>query len=289
MATYLPGSKAVGGTTSTATAWINEVWANEFDVLAYEEAVGYPNFTEFPPLHGRMHVPKIDNLSRVSLGDATAGNNLTFSANTETELLFTPSTTVVPVEVNLPAIVRAMKNPQDALKKACEMSIAEGIDQSALTLAGLLTTNVVDNTGLNIDRAAILDADQKLAAGAKGYYRAGASGGIMIVGVAQKDDILTISEITSAQVRGDSANPTVTGWVAQAYGISFYESGNVQISGAVLNNVLFIKRAFAISFNQRPTVFTQGYQMVNRIFCWADFGYGTVRDQYAVLIKTLAS
>src|SRR3990172_3369069 len=120
MPTYLPGTK--GGTTSTATAWINEVWASDFDVLAYEEAVGYPNFTEYPPLHGRMHVPKIDNLSRVSLGDATAGNNLTFSANTETELLFTPSTTVVPVEVNLPVIVRAMRDPQDALKKACEMS-----------------------------------------------------------------------------------------------------------------------------------------------------------------------
>lgn len=281
MATYLAGT--------TGAKWVDQVWNEEIDVLCYEEQV-FANKIQVKGRTGsQMHFPKSDNLSRASLGDSTAGNNLTFVANTETEATLTPATTVVPVEVNLPLIARMAGDPSDMLKKSIEMSLAEGVDVNCLTLVSALTTNVVGNNTDNLTKGLILDADQKLSATAKQYYKAGSGGGICIVGVTQKDDILDISDITNAQIRGDSANPVVSGWVAKAFGISFYESGNVQISASTLYNVLFIPRAFAIAYNEKPSVKMEEYQLVKRIIGWVDFGYTTVRDQYAVQMKSIST
>lgn len=275
-------------TTTTAAKWVDQVWAKDIDVLAYEEEVFANKIVDTGRTGSTFHYPKHDNLSRATLTEANAAN-LTFVANTETEATMSPATTVVPVEVTLTLIARMMNDPSDMLKSSIEQSLAEGIDVTALTLVSALTTNVVGNNVDNFTKALILDADQKLSATAKKLYTAGGGQGMCIVGVTQKDDLLDISDITNAQFRGDTVNPVVSGWVAKAFGIRFFESGNVQIASSTLWNVLFITRAFIIGFNQRPTVRMEEFQLVKRIIGWVDFAYATLRDQYACAIKTIST
>lgn len=274
MASYRPGTEA--------DKWLNEVWAREIDVLAYEEQVFISNISESDRLFKKLHIPLHANLSRASLANSDTGSSLTFVANTESEVTVTPGATVVPVEVSAHTISRMQNDPDDMLKRSIEMSLAEGVDVAGLALVSALTTNIVGSGATNLTKSDILDGLQKLAAGAKMYFKPGKTDAICIVHANQVDDILSISDITNAQFRGDSANPGVSGWVAKAFGCKFYETGNVATSGGTAYNVMFIPRAFTISYNQRPTVKSEDFQLTKRIIGWTDYGVATVRDQYAV-------
>jgi hypothetical protein len=184
-------------------------------------------------------------------------------------------------------IARAIQDPRGVLRGSLVSAIAQQIDIVALQAVASLTTNPISSSG--ISKGDITKAVALGAAGGKQFWKPGQNGPFCVVHVSQVNDLLNIDGITNAQIRGDDANPVVTGWVAKAYGVDFYESGNVYVTGGNCYNVVCIPRAFGISYNQRPTPKVDEFMLTFRVYCWTDVGVGIVRDAYAVQIVAPAT
>jgi hypothetical protein len=238
---------------------------------------------------GLLTVPFLAN---VAAAQATAGSmsgqSLTYTANTEGSATLTPASFYAAQEVDLPVILRAVEDPEGKIREGLSSSIAAIIDSTALSRVASLTTNLVTAAG-GLVKASILSAIKLGATGGKQFWKPGTSGPFCCLHVSQIDDVLNITDITSAQWRGDRVNPIVTGWVATAFGVDFYESGNVYTAGGNAYNVMCIPRAFGMSYNQKPQVLLQEFGLAVRIICWADFATNIVRDAYAVQILSPAT
>ncbi len=267
--------------TTTAAKWVDQKW-DAIDVAAYEEQIYANLIKERKSSHGQLHVPFHAN---VSTGAVSAGNatSLSFSANTESEATLSPTTYSAQQEVEMALVVRAVQDPEGVLQESLKLAIAQVVDQQALTLVASLSTNIVNAAG-GIDNASILSAIRAGAQGGKQFWYPGKANAFCVVHVGQIDNMLAITNIVQAQWRGDRVNPIETGWVANAYRVDFYESGNVYTTGGTAYSVMQIPRSTSISYNQRPKVMVQEYQMANRIICWTDFAVGIIRDAYAVAI-----
>ncbi len=273
---------------TTAATWIKQEW-DPIDVAATEEMIFGELISQRKKAFGQLTVPYLANVpaSQATTG-SMSGQSLTYTANTEGSATLTPVPYYAAQEVDLPVIVRAVQDPEGVIRQNCIDSITAIIDSTALSKVALLTGNIVSAPG-GLVKASILSAIRLGATGGKKLWKPGQTGPFCCIHVSQVDNLLDISEITSAQIRGDRMNPVVTGWVASAYGVDFYESGNVYVTGGNAYNVMCIPRAFGMSYNQRPQVLLQEFGLAVRIICWSDFSTNVVRDAYAVQIVTPAT
>lgn len=281
MATYTPDGDAAN--------WLEKVYPAELDVLCYERAVGYPLARKLPRPGDEINIPKFDNLSSTVISE-TLTPDLTYVSNTETKFTASARSRVTPVQISMPVLVRMAQDPEDEIRQAIEKSVVSGIDSDFFSLAGSLTTNIVGDPGADLDFATLAEAHQKLVTGAKEFFEPRErSKAVCVVAGTQDDALISISQITNAQIRGDRMNPIVSGWVATAFGVDFYESTNIQVSGGQANNVMFVPRAMGVGFNQDPTIIDQEFQIWARFICWTDYVFGTIRDQYAVQVRSIAT
>lgn len=281
MATYTPGGDAAN--------WLEQVYPAELDVLCYERAVGYPLARKLPRPGETINIPRFDNLSSVVLSE-TATPDLTYLTNTETKFTASARTRVTPMQVSMPTLVRMALDPEDEFRAAIEKSIVSGVDSDFFSLAGSLTTNIVGDPLTDLDFPTIAEAHQKLVTGAKEFFEpGGTSKAVCVVAGTQDDALISIDRITNAQIRGDRMNPIVSGWVATAIGVDFYESTNIQVSAGQANNIMFVPRFGGVGFNQDPTIIDQEFQIWARFIAWVDYVFGTIRDQYAVQVRSIGT
>jgi len=273
---------------TTAVTWIKNMW-DPIDVAATEEMIFAELISQRQKAYGLLTVPFMANTPALAASAGSmSGQSLTYDAPTEGSATLAPSPYYAAKEVDLPVIVRAVQDPEGKIRENLLDAITAIIDSTALSrVASLITNQVVAGTG--ITKAAILSAIRLGATGAKKLWKPGQSGPFCCLHVSQIDDILNITDVTSAQMRGDRQNPIVTGWVATAFGVDFYESGNVYTTGGNAYNVMCIPRAFGMSYNQRPQVLLQEFGLAVRLICWSDFATNIVRDAYAVQIVTPAT
>src|SRR5436190_18337960 len=216
--------------TTTALRWLKEVWAPKLDILAYDVATFWPLISDIGPIGNVGHIALAGNLARTTPG-ATSFDDLTFSANTETQVTLAAATLAVPVQLAKNVLVRMVGDGVMQMEGAVRNSIAEGIDNACLQDVSALVNNIVGDGVAPIDKAMILDAVQKLASGAKSMWEPGKMDAYCVIPATQIDDLLSISDITSAQSCGDGVSPAVTGWVVKAFGVNFYETTQCQTVG----------------------------------------------------------
>ena len=284
MSTYTPDGNAAN--------WLETVYPAELDVLCYEKAVGYTQARKLPRPGDVLVIPRFDNLSSVVISETLAAEDgLTYVGNAETKFTASARSRVTPMQVTWPVLKRMAMDPQDEFRQAIEKSVVSGIDSDFFSLAGSLTTNIVGDPLADLDFATLAEAHQKLVVGAKEYYEPGGkSKAVCVVAGTQDDALISISQITNAQIRGDRLNPLVTGWVATAFGVDFYESTNIQVSGGQANNIMFVPRFGGVGFNIDPTVMdVQKFQIWMRFICLSDYVFGTIRDQYAVQVRSIGT
>jgi hypothetical protein len=282
----ISGSGYTPGSTGTANKWVAEEWAKRFDVQAYEKAAIWSKIDDVGRVGATLHIPKHDNLTAATVGGTTEMSSfgLTFSANTETDIQFTPSTVNVNVSVNDNTLQRMQFDPMDDLRASMESAISQFIDQDVASLFTSLSTNIVGDYATDIDLAKILEARSLCKAGAKQFADPGKY--LFFYHHLQDDNVMSIGNLTQAYARGDSQNPQVSGVIQEAYGIQFIPTGNIRNSGGGFNNCLCVGRAFGIGFNQRPTVKAQPNGLATFLLAYADYGKQTKRDAYAVLVKS---
>jgi hypothetical protein len=275
-------------TTTTGAKLIPEKWS-DIDINTNEEMVFADKIIDKGTVNGKLHIPLMASIAANTLS-AGSGSNLTFTANTETEATFSPATRYAAVEIEKPVQARApMMDIQGSYKKNLEFTLAAIIDQDCLQDVASLSQIVSAPSGL--DLATTLDASGKVVQSAKRLFKAGQSTGVCIVPASQYDEIMSILNYTSAQVRGDDTNPLVGGWIVKAGGFKYFETGNCYVTGGNAYGVAMItgdnelkSGPFAIGYNQRVQPLVQEYQLTDRVILWSDFAHNILRDAYGVAL-----
>ena len=141
------------------------------------------------------------------------------------------------------------------------------------------------NAAAGVTRADITEAYGKGATNAKNHWKVGSSEVFGILHPSQINNVLNQDALVSAQYRGGNDNATRTGWMTEAFGVKWYESGNVYVSGGNAYNVIAAKGAFGIAYNWRSEMEApQKFHLVTRLIVSADFAHTPVRENYAVQV-----
>lgn len=280
MATYQPGD--------TGAEWTDEVWPRLIQPAVYEAMVFANKIKEYQKLDNKLHIRKAKTLGRNNLANTASGTSLTYSANTEVDVEITPIATYVAVQLSRSQMAQMNVDPQNVVVTGVQDSLAEGVDSACLADVGSLTTNFVGNAGSNIDRALLLNAMRLVRTNAKMEAVPGRSNLFLVLHPAQYDDLMSIDQLTGADVRGDDSNPNVNGMVFKALGLDVTLSGNVFVD-TMAHNPLFVPSAFGVSYNEPIGVKRQEIELANRVIGYVNYGHGIVWDERACDIRTAAS
>lgn len=268
--------------------------ANEEMMIA--DKFSKPDGVEY--INGNLYFRKIARHAASTLASNATGATLNMNANTETAVAAQPTFIYSGVQVVLNTLTRLVGDIDNvkgtgqlmsAYKKQSMAALATQIDSTSAQLTPSLGTNIVGSGAVDIGKSLILNALQKLITSARDNFKVGQTTAYLCIHPSQANFLLDIPEITAADVRGDSENPNVKGWVWKAWGLNVRESGNIWQSAGVTYNMLFTSDAFAIGYNQRPTVLPlQDIEAYYNLICICEHGEVELFDEYAAQVLTRA-
>lgn len=267
-------------------AHIRKVWAKEIGLEANEEQVGVPHFKQLEKIEGELAFRRFATLNTNSLANSLPGNSLVASGNTEVTISATPQTEYVMTVVNLNTAARCAFDPKVPLRQQMEGAIYERVDRVGLALAGGLTTSIVGSAASTLTDPIIREAKRKLIVAGKSAYKVGKKKFVTIIHPNEFENLDGIESFYRADVRGDSANPLVSGAVYEVRGGYWYESGNVLQDSATRNVMFLPDLTFGIGYNQKYSVKMEEFELLIKLIAWVDFGVLECWDQYGVLINT---
>lgn len=287
MATITPG----GSLTNVVEA----EWAPTFKLQCNEEARIYNTFDTpdgVSKIGNLLHISKISRVAPTTGVAATHdGKSLTYTANTETDFTVAPSFAYGAVEITKMAEQRLLRMPN--YKAGLRKQIVSGLVAAKDAAAGLLATSIGTARGgiaQNFDKTFLLDGIGTLVENCRDMYSPGTGKWAFLhIHPRQLKNILAISEITNAQVRGDAEKPIRVGWVWEAYGLALSESGNVYVTGGVAHNMLHIKESHVYGLNADFGFLPeQPIELATRLIAFGEYGIAEQWDEYAVDMQTAA-
>lgn len=278
-------------------------WASMFRLAANEERVVTRHFDQDVEVIGGgvtignlLNVRKIGPVT-VQTFSPTAGDPsaLTFHTATEAVVTVPPDFRYAAVEIGDQALSRTGDYPGGAkYARAYRQQIAAGIaaaeDSAGAQLAPLLTTSVRGGPAENFTKALLFDAAGALIIASKNHQNINRRGArplkYLCYHPTQYKHVMSINEITAANIRGGQEMPMVRGAVWEALDMEFAESGNIY-QDTVTHNLLYLGTAYMLAYNI-PFHFEdpQRYQIAWRFIGSEEFGVGEIWDEDAVDIQT---
>ena len=275
---------------------LEQTWRPEMATAATEEMVIANDFDDgndgVEKIANTLNIRKIAAIVAQTLGATATGQTLTYSTNTETVVTVTPTFAYDGVEIPEHLITKLIATPQ--LRKAYRTQMAAGLATKIDSDAGVLAASISGvrgSSGENLSKGLMLDALTLLATASKNKWRRGKSRtpAFFVFHPSQIKYVLDIPEITAAQIRGDSQNPNVAGFVWDAWGLELDESGNVYQASGVTHNFLHIKESHVLAYNQKPGFLEpQPFELTVRFIARTEYGVGEVWDEYGVDVQTAA-
>lgn len=277
-----------GSSSNFGLKLVNEVWARQIEAAVYEDMVFANSVTERDRLYNKLHIRKIGQFTPQTIGQypTTDGTTLSYSAAADTEVTLIPTANYVAVALHRSQLAQMNVDPRAEFRQSVEQALAQKIDNTTLQYVAQLVTTVAGGASVGIDRALLLNTLSALRTAARMAVQPGTSDIRLVIHPNQIASVMSIPEITSANLRGDGENPNVKGIVLKGLGITYDVSGNVYNDGTVLHNPLYVKSAFGISWNERPSVMAQEFELQSRIIAYCNYGFNIIWDDRAADLKT---
>lgn len=214
--------------------------------------------------------------------------NMTFETDAETAVQVDPTFRYAAAAISPIVQARYMAYPKydKAVRQQFLRSLAADIDTECTGLGDNLSITAADT---NLSAALIRQALGLLKTNAAREYKIGKVTAILRIHSSQAQHLYGIPEITNANLRGGSDFPNVSGMLVEAWGCDVDITGNITSSGGNRHNMLFLKQAFALGYNQEPKLAPpQDNGLATLIMAFADCGAVELYDNYAVDIQTVA-
>lgn len=276
-----------------ATNILEETWENEIIPAAVEEMRIVNNFRE-STVTGKfgdvLNISKLPSVSASTLASSATG--ITLTSTDPTALNVTVAPTFAYAAIYFPQNTLTDLLREASLRKAFRTQLAAALATKIDVDGGTLAASVSGTAGgaaEHLTKPTMLDAMGTLAANVKNLWQPGKKNMHLCFHPGEIKYVLSIPEITAANVRGDAQNPNVKGFVWDAWGMNLAESGNVYSSAGVNHNLLHVPEAFAIAYNQRPKFLeTQFDELQVRMITFTSYGVVEVFDEYALDFQTAA-
>ena len=283
----------MASTPTTLTSVLRQKWAPGFALAAVEESVFSKHCKDYTGSAGKMNNQININIAPVMDG-VTASSTATTTTDTTTSwtsVNATPSflySSWYPTVILLSRLAEEGPAAEAAAKRQLMAAIATKEDTTGTALVASLTTSI-EGGAVSLDKALMLKCLKDLLTQAKDHFKAGSRAQFVIY-PSQSDALLNIPEITAANIRGDKANPNVSGWVWDAWNCGVEESGNITVTAGVADNVLFIPdKTFGKAYNMKPQLLPeQNDELVTRFIAVEEVGFVEVFDYDGVRMKTNA-
>lgn len=231
----------------------------------------------------------IPRFTATALAAADTGASLTADANATTSVTASPVGRYGYVQVPEHELSKMARGEDNQLKGKIRDQLLGTVKESLDAYAGsTLGPGISTAKGpLNFDKANLLDAKQSLRINARGHYDIKTSTVHVKYHPSQIKHIESIAEIMNADMRGDSENPNVSGYVVKAWGMTFGDSGNIYSSAGVVYNMIHLSSFAAAGWNQTPyNKPTQDYELQTRFIAYGEMAVVEVFDEDAVLFKS---
>ena len=282
-----------GTSPKAGASLVNQVWQKDIERSLYEDAEFWPLLVERDRPYNTLNIRKIGRFSATNALAATTsaddGTGLTYVVAADTNITLAPINRYVAVGVARHQMSQMNVDPRGPFRISVEQALNEQIDAVCLQDAASLATNTTGSSSAVLDKPLLLNILEKLRYSARSAIKLGETKLWLIVHPGQFGDLMTIPEITAANLRGDSQDPNVKGMVLNGLGVNYKVSGNVYTSGGSAYNVLFVPEAFGIAWNEKPVVMAQEFELQYRIISYANFAHNIVWDDRAALIQTTST
>lgn len=279
-------------TTTTAANLLVSRWKREIQLDANEEAVIGPLFwdADGEKIGNALYVRKV---AIIAASTPTSGSldtgSLTYTGNTEARTTVSPVSRYNAVSIGADIVHKMLTDTElaTAYRKQLGKGLWTAVDVTCGTLAASVSGTAGDGTG-HITRPLLTSALKTLIVAGKEAVKPETTK-YFVYHSSEHDSVLNIPEITAADVRGDGTSATVTGYVWKAFGLQLFNSGNIYQASNISHNMLFVKPAFILAWNERPNVRPpQDDGLAVNFFGYCEYGAAENYDSYAVDIQTAA-
>lgn len=261
--------------TTTNASILKTTYDTEFGLDPTEESVvaGYVA----QPMGGAKvgNTMTLRKIKAVAAGKYTGTSglpaNLTATtAQTEAAVTGTCTYGYGQLELDEPALTRLVEEAayRTGIRKQLAAAVNSQLDADLFALAPSLSSS---ESGADIDDAMLRSALKQLSTNAKNKFKVGQTPVRLFIHPSQIDSVLGVSTIREYQIRG-SAGSAPSGQMVNAYGISFAESGNVDLTAGSYSNALILPDAWAIGYNIKPSFLAEQQDgIVTRLIFRAEY------------------
>lgn len=262
-----------------------EVWVDTVEDGTYQKQIFIPRCDEIKRPYAKAHIRKYARMAAVSLASTAVGTGLTYQDPKGTEVTLTPAGVYVATAFSANEDAQSDIPFDSDLANESERSLAEANDETVLANVSSLTEfrgNSVDDA----NAALIRNAAALLQENTNGMVVLGETTVYALLDSSQYGPAMSIPEFTSAQLRGDSENPNVSGRWIKGGGVTLAFSTVVTVDGNGANGVMWIPAAFAVGWNKRSQIKRQEIELQHRIILFNNFGSTVKHNLRAVALRT---
>lgn len=282
----------MASTPTTLSSVLRQEWAPGFELACVEESVFSKHAKKYSSskLNNQLNINIIPAMTGVTA--AATATTTTDDTTSWTSVNATPSflyASWYPTVILLSRLAEEGPAAKAGAKRQLAAALATKEDTTGTALVASLTTSI-EGGAVSLDKALMLKCLKDLAVNAKDHWKPGKTKGQFIIYPSQTDALLSIPEITAADIRGDSANPNVSGWVWNAWNCGIEESGNLTVSAGVADGVLLIPdKTFGKGYNMTAQFLPeQNDELVVRFITVEEVGFVEVFDYDGVRVKMAA-
>lgn len=279
--------------STEAAAILEQTWENEIIPAATEEMRVVNNFRESTvtgKFGNTLNISKLPSVGASTLTSTATGASLTSTDPTALNVTASPTFAYAAIYFPENTLTDLLRDAslRNGFRTQLAAALATNIDASGGTLAASVS-GVAGGAAEHLTKPTMLDAMGTLAAQVKNLWQPGKKNMYLCMHPSEIKHILAIPEVTAANLRGDSQNPNVKGFVWDAWGIQINESGNVYQAAGVNHNLLHVPEAFVIAYNQRPKFLPMQYDELQvRMITFTSYAVAEVFDEYALDFQTAA-
>jgi len=262
-------------TSVTAATLISNLWSEQIEFAA-NDVRGVVDFVTdtgdryFGPGGGSIFFPNVGAIAATAYGAGTT--TLTFTANTEGTTTVTPTVIYTAVELYEDVLNTTISDAVAIYKKPLAEGLFQNIEEGILGQhATTVTTVGTSSAGYNFLEADFLSGLAQLHANGKDKVVPGKIYGIYHP--LQLDNMLSIQNIVSAAVRGETNAPAKTGVIGLSNGVNIFFTSNVQLLTANMCNLLIVPKWLILARKNRPKVEMERTSLATQVIASTQVGY----------------
>jgi hypothetical protein len=293
----ITSSTIASGSAGAGQPFNPDEWTAEMETSARDYRVIANLVREFT-FKGPADTLNIPILGTITAADFVAameegnGATIVYSLPVNSSKSITPGMSYAAAKIAARELEHSKYDLESAYQDELAEALAQKEDQDIVRYFqnAAFTNTQLGSTTSNYNEALLLSQLQSVVTNAKS--KAKINGNLATVfHSAQIDDLLAIGAISNQSYTGRDGGPAITGKVSKAFGVDWYMSDNVYVSGGAAYQPLLSREALAMARLYKPK-FRQQWDSDSiawKLVAWQEFGYVALNPTAATIMITKAT